>query len=177
MIPLDNTHRAVHYPDDRRFRIWLRPGALILLLVIVLTPILVAWAQHALFDLPYIAPNLAAMEGAASGPHGFPAWIRWSHFFNLFFVFMLIRSGLSILVDHPRLYWNDHCTPGDRSGSALRLCGYRKIASGRPWMITDTFHLSWPHPAIGTRLGLHARGTSSTFMGSFSPACSLSWAC
>jgi DMSO/TMAO reductase YedYZ molybdopterin-dependent catalytic subunit/thiosulfate reductase cytochrome b subunit len=25
---------------------------------------------------------------------------------------MLIRSGLSILMDHPRLYWNDHCTPG-----------------------------------------------------------------
>jgi DMSO/TMAO reductase YedYZ molybdopterin-dependent catalytic subunit/thiosulfate reductase cytochrome b subunit len=25
---------------------------------------------------------------------------------------MLIRSGLSILFDHPRLYFNDHCTPG-----------------------------------------------------------------
>jgi sulfoxide reductase catalytic subunit YedY len=25
---------------------------------------------------------------------------------------MLIRSGLSILMDHPRLYLNDHCTPG-----------------------------------------------------------------
>lgn len=24
----------------------------------------------------------------------------------------LVRSGLSILMDHPRLYWNDHCTPG-----------------------------------------------------------------
>ncbi len=25
---------------------------------------------------------------------------------------MLIRSGLSILADHPRLYFNNHCTPG-----------------------------------------------------------------
>ena len=25
---------------------------------------------------------------------------------------MLIRSGLSILMDHPRLYFNNHCTPG-----------------------------------------------------------------
>jgi hypothetical protein len=24
----------------------------------------------------------------------------------------LIRSGFSILMDHPRLYFNDHCTPG-----------------------------------------------------------------
>jgi DMSO/TMAO reductase YedYZ molybdopterin-dependent catalytic subunit/thiosulfate reductase cytochrome b subunit len=25
---------------------------------------------------------------------------------------LLIRSGLSVLMDHPRLYFNDHCTPG-----------------------------------------------------------------
>ena len=25
---------------------------------------------------------------------------------------LLVRSGLSILMDHPRLYWNDHSTPG-----------------------------------------------------------------
>lgn len=30
----------------------------------------------------------------------------------MFLPFMLIRSGLSILMDHPRLYWNDNCTPG-----------------------------------------------------------------
>jgi hypothetical protein len=60
----------------------------------------------------YIAPSPASLIGAPSGPHGFPVWIRWSHFFNLIFLFMLIRSGLSILMDHPRLYLNDDCTPG-----------------------------------------------------------------
>ena len=38
--------------------------------------------------------------------------MRYCHFFNFFFVMLLIRSGLSILVDHPRLYFNDGCTPG-----------------------------------------------------------------
>ena len=47
-----------------------------------------------------------------AGPHGFPLWIRYCHFFNFFFVMILIRSGLSILMDHPRLYFNDGCTPG-----------------------------------------------------------------
>ena len=68
--------------------------------------------QNALVGLPHIAPTAASQEGAASGPHGFPFWIRWSHFANLFFLFMLIRSGLSILLEHPRLYFNNHCTPG-----------------------------------------------------------------
>jgi DMSO/TMAO reductase YedYZ molybdopterin-dependent catalytic subunit/thiosulfate reductase cytochrome b subunit len=30
---------------------------------------------------------------------------------NFFFLMLLVRSGLSILMDHPRLYWNRHCTP------------------------------------------------------------------
>jgi methionine sulfoxide reductase catalytic subunit len=112
MISFDDAHRAVHYPEDRRFRIWIRPSILILLIALALVPLVLAWIQHAFFGLPHIAPSTASIEGAPSGPHGFPVWIRWSHFFNLIFLFMLIRSGLSILMDHPRLYLNDHCTPG-----------------------------------------------------------------
>ncbi len=43
---------------------------------------------------------------------GFPVWLRINHFVNLFCMFFLIRSGLQILADHPKLYWNDHCRPG-----------------------------------------------------------------
>ena len=81
-------------------------------MVLALVPLAIAWVQVALRGPPYIAPNPASASGAASGPHGFPVWIRWCHFFNLFFTFMQIRSGLSILMDHPRLYFNDGCTPG-----------------------------------------------------------------
>jgi len=112
MIPSDAAHRAVHYPADRRLRIWIRPSVLILLCVLILIPLTTAWAQRAISGMPYIAPSTASQEGLASGPHGFPAWVRWCHFFNTIFLFMLIRSGLSILMDHPRFYWNDHCTPG-----------------------------------------------------------------
>jgi hypothetical protein len=28
------------------------------------------------------------------------------------FLVLLVRSGLQILMDHPRLYWNVHSTPG-----------------------------------------------------------------
>jgi len=112
LIPFDAAHQAVHYPEDRRFRVWLSSRALLIAFALVLGPLLLAWLQHAIFGLPHLGPSSASAEGTPSGPHGFPFWVRWSHFSNLFFLFMLIRSGLSILMDHPRLYWNDHCTPG-----------------------------------------------------------------
>ena len=34
------------------------------------------------------------------------------HFFNLFLLIFIIRAGVQILSDHPRLYWTRHCTPG-----------------------------------------------------------------
>jgi methionine sulfoxide reductase catalytic subunit len=112
LIRFDAAHRAIHYPEDRRLRIWVSSRTLLLAFGLVLCPLSIAWLQHAIFGLPQLAPSAASAEGAPSGPHGFPFWVRWCHFSNLFFLFMLIRSGLSILVDHPRLYWNDHCTPG-----------------------------------------------------------------
>ncbi len=133
MIPFDDAHRAVHYPPDRRFRIWIRPSILILLIVLALAPLAAAWIQHAIAGLPYISPTSASLEGAASGPHGFPVWIRWSHFFNLIFLFMLIRSGLSILMDHPRLYLNDHCTPGTEWIRFTPL----KVPKDRIWTAKD----------------------------------------
>jgi methionine sulfoxide reductase catalytic subunit len=133
MIPLTDAERAVYYPADRRFRIWIRPSVLILIAVIVLIPLSLAWIQVRIWGLPYIAPNLAAASGAASGPHGFPAWIRWAHFFNLFFIFMLIRSGLSIVMDHPRLYFNDGCTPGSEWIRFTPL----KVPRDRLWTAKD----------------------------------------
>jgi thiosulfate reductase cytochrome b subunit len=42
----------------------------------------------------------------------FPFWLRATHFLNLLFVSLLVRSGLEILSAHPKLYWNEGCTPG-----------------------------------------------------------------
>jgi sulfoxide reductase catalytic subunit YedY len=53
--------------------------------------------------IPPTAPKVAS---------GFPPWLRWQHFFNLFLMTFIVRSGVQILADHPRLYWNRDCTPG-----------------------------------------------------------------
>ncbi len=46
------------------------------------------------------------------GVQGFPEWLRWQHYLNLMFFVLIARAGIQILADHPRLYWNRHCTPG-----------------------------------------------------------------
>ena len=112
MIAFDAAHKAVHYPPDRRFRIWVRPSFVGSLLVLACLPVLFAWIQVAVSGLPHIPQVLPFDESAPTGPHGFPVWVRYCHFFNFLFLTMLVRSGLSILMDHPRLYFNNDCTPG-----------------------------------------------------------------
>lgn len=41
----------------------------------------------------------------------FPIWLRLSHFINLLFIGLLIRSGIQIIGAHPRFYWRDGCNP------------------------------------------------------------------
>jgi methionine sulfoxide reductase catalytic subunit len=112
MISFDTAHQAVHYPNDRRFRVWIRPSILIGIAIAAVSAVLAAWIQVALAGLPHIPPVPQVYPSNFAGPHGFPVWARYCHFFNFLFVMLLIRSGLSILMDHPRLYFNDHCTPG-----------------------------------------------------------------
>lgn len=144
MIAFDAPHRAVHYPDDRRFRIWIRPSALAVIFVLILIPLVLAWTQRALFGLPHITPTPASIEGALTGPHGFPAWVRWCHYCNLFFLFMLMRSGLAILMDHPRLYFNDHCTPGSEW---IRFTPLR-VPTNRLWTAKDDARYISPMVAL-----------------------------
>ncbi len=96
-------------------------------------PVAAAWIQFALAGLPEIAPFPQVQPNNFAGPHGFPLWVRYCHFFNFLFVTMLIRSGLSILVDHPRLYFNDDCTPGSEW---IRLTPL-SVPSDRIWTAKD----------------------------------------
>ncbi len=51
-------------------------------------------------------------DESSAGPAGTPWWANWTHFFNLFLMMFIIRSGIQILCDHPRLYFSRNSTPG-----------------------------------------------------------------
>lgn len=65
-------------------------------------------------------------------PPGFPLYVRLAHAFNLLFMIFIIRSGLQILVDHPRLYTAIGSTPGTEW---LRFRG--PVPTDRLWTAKD----------------------------------------
>ena len=89
--------------------LWLLPIGFVLLVAAV------ALAQG-LRELSGVQDFLRRYPGiSVSAPaftSGFPAWLRVQHFLNLLFMTFIIRSGIQVLADHPRLYWNRDCTPG-----------------------------------------------------------------
>ena len=102
MVRFDAEHRAVHYPPDRCFRLWIRPSILIGTGIAILSLIVAVWIEVA------VAGN-AWCSGCSADISKQLRWATWfsslgalQRFFNFLFVTTLIRSGLS-LMDHPRL--------------------------------------------------------------------------
>lgn len=103
--------KKVHYPADRRTFLGIKPYMLVILLVLSIGVIGIAWLQYILVGLP-VDSSLPFAPVQSPAPSGFPLWVNLSHWVNFFFLMLIIRSGLSILADHPRLYWNNSCKPG-----------------------------------------------------------------
>ena len=88
--------------------LWLIPIGFVVLILAV------GFAQQ-LREVPAVAAFIADHPGTVVPPNGkigIPAWVGWQHFFNLFLMTFIIRSGIQIMSDHARLYWTRHCTPG-----------------------------------------------------------------
>jgi sulfoxide reductase catalytic subunit YedY len=108
---LNDAEKAVHYPPDRRMTIAVKPYMLWGLSFLIAGIFCAAWLQYLLIGLP-VDSSLSMPAITSADPTGFPMWVNLSHWVNFFFLMLIIRSGLSILVDHPRLYWNNGCAPG-----------------------------------------------------------------
>ena len=89
--------------------LWMLPiGATGLLLLI--------GAAQSLRELPSVQAFIAQYPGMPptqpGATTGFPLWLRLQHFINMFFMLFIMRAGIQILADHPRLYWKRDSTPG-----------------------------------------------------------------
>jgi DMSO/TMAO reductase YedYZ molybdopterin-dependent catalytic subunit/thiosulfate reductase cytochrome b subunit len=127
-------------------RIRLRTAALLASPLLVMTA--AAYIRWGLSGLPALPPETTYH----SGPIGFPAWLRVGHYLNFLFIVLLVRSGLQILMDHPRLYWNVDCTP---DSEWLRLTPV-KVPLDRVWTAKDDSR--YLTPWIGLPGGRHTVG-------------------
>ncbi len=109
--------------------LWALPVGFVMLVISV------AVAQ-ALRELPAVQDFLVRYPGGPTSARavndGFPAWLRIQHFLNLLFMAFIIRSGIQVLADHPRLYWKRDCTPG---ADWFRF--QKAVPTGRVWTAKD----------------------------------------
>ncbi len=109
--------------------LWAIPiGAAALVLVIALAQSLRELQSVQAFIKAY--PGIA--QAAPSVDSGFPWWLQLQHFLNMLFMMFIIRAGIQILADHPRLYWTRDCTPGTEW---FRF--QRAVPEGRIWTAKD----------------------------------------
>lgn len=110
----------------------IRLGIVLVVVLVFALPIAAAYIQWQWLGLPALPPT-SPVSFKATAPQGFPPWLRVTHYLNFFFIILLIRSGLQIFVDHPRLYWNLHCTP---STEWFRFTPV-KVPKDRVWTAKD----------------------------------------
>ena len=91
--------------------LWALPlGFAALMLVVALAQSLREYPDVKAFIVRH--PGIA--QSAPSVDSGFPWWLRLQHFLNMLFMMFIIRAGIQILADHPRLYWKRGLHAGHR---------------------------------------------------------------
>lgn len=103
-----------------------------MILALAALPVAMAWVQYLVAGLPEIG-NLPKLPDEATRAHHFPGWLRLTHYVNFIFLVLLARSGLSILMDHPRLYFDVHCTPGSDWAKFTPI----EVPADRVWTAKD----------------------------------------
>ncbi|MDP4174082.1 MAG: molybdopterin-dependent oxidoreductase [Bacteroidota bacterium] len=90
----------------------IKTKTLLLLVLPIFILFAVAYIQWGISGIPNVPDSAELNNAPILKPFGFPLWLRMTHYINFLLIILLIRSGLQILADHPRLYWELHCTPG-----------------------------------------------------------------
>jgi thiosulfate reductase cytochrome b subunit len=63
-----------------------------------------------------------------NAPVGFPAWLAWQHFFNTFFMVLIIRTGLQVRNDkRPSAFWTPRWSKNGRGKISLSLWFHQSL--------------------------------------------------
>lgn len=106
---------------------WVKPAIITgRLLVGAAVVVLVARWLH---SVPQVGAFINTYPGhpslPSSVPTGIPSWLGWQHFFNMFFIVLIVRTGLQIRLERrPPAYW----TPKKNSFFSPRGNAPRKVS-------------------------------------------------
>lgn len=117
---VDNTGAATPPRRPRASRAWVGPalGAVALIIGVVAARWIVATPAGADFVTRYDG----VQPLPANAPVGFPAWLRWAHFFNMFLMVMIVRTGWSVRREAKApAYWAPRSNPKAKISLTLWL--------------------------------------------------------
>lgn len=68
---------------------------------------LVRWLLSTQWGVDFLAAYPGEYHLPETAPVGFPAWLGWQHFFNVFLMVLIIRSGLRVRTEkRPTVFWS-----------------------------------------------------------------------
>ena len=87
---------------------WVKPA--IITAVVLVTAVILVLAARWLRSVPQVEDFMATYPGHSvlpiAAPEGIPAWLGWQHFFNMFFIVLIVRTGLQVRTERrPPGYW------------------------------------------------------------------------
>ena len=67
----------------------------------------VRWLLSTEWGIDFLAEYPGEYHLPAGAPVGFPAWLGWQHFFNVFLMVLIIRTGLQVRTEkRPTVFWS-----------------------------------------------------------------------
>ena len=103
-----------------------------MLLVVAAVAVLVArWLMGLDAVAEFVERYPGEYELPASAPTGIPAWLGWQHFLNMFFLLLIIRSGIRVNREpRPQGYWRSR-----RGGKKISLTLWTHLVLDLLWVI------------------------------------------
>jgi thiosulfate reductase cytochrome b subunit len=126
-VPTQQSARSGSLARGRWLRLALT-GGLGLLLAAVAVVAAAAWFVNLDFMRDFLRTFPGEYELPESATPGFAAWVQWQHFFNVFLMVLIIRSGLQVRTEkRPSAYWTPRWAKGDKGKISLALWFHQSL--------------------------------------------------
>lgn len=109
-------------PTQAPTRRWWALGGAALLAVLIVAVLAARWFVGTPTGSSFIERYTGQQPLPEGAPVGLPAWLGWSHFFNMLFMALIIKTGMTVRHERkPEAYWTPHKNPKKKISLTLWL--------------------------------------------------------